>query len=103
MKRFAQSVNDTQANAQNQQTPNDDLASLYHYPSLGRLFEQPSSAPLAEMRARLNRTSQDLARVVRQGSREDAERAARASRALETTLALLDDLEKLQQSGGGKT
>jgi hypothetical protein len=103
MKRFAQSINDTEASAQNPPTPNDDLASVYHYPSLGRLFEQPQSAPLAEMRARLNRTSQDLARVVRQGSREDAERAARASRALDTTLALLDDLEKLQQAGGGQT
>jgi hypothetical protein len=103
MKRFAQSINDTQASAQNPQTPNDDLASLYHYPSLGRLFEQPASAALADMRARLNRTSQDLARVVRQGSREDAERASRASSALETTLRLLDDLEKLQQGGGGKT
>jgi hypothetical protein len=96
MNRFAQSIDNPQASAKDSATPDDDLASLYHYPSLGRLFEQPRSAALSEMRARLDRTSQDLARVVRQGSREDADRAARAARAIETTLSLLDDLEKLQ-------
>lgn len=103
MNRFAHSVDNPQASAKTPRTPGDDLASLYHYPSLGRLFEQPGSAALAEMRARLNRTHQDLARVVRQGSREDADRAARASRALETTLTLLDDLEKLQPQGDKAT
>ncbi len=76
-----------------------DLSSLLHYPSLGRLFEGPDTQALEEMRARLARTNQDLERVLRQGPKEDAERAARASRAVGVTLALLDELEKLKRGG----
>lgn len=100
MNRFAQRSGNAQGSTETQQG-NEEMASLYHYPSLGRLFEQPQSEELRQMRARLERTSQDLERVVRQGSREDAERAARAARAYETVLGLLSDLEKLQREGGG--
>ena len=79
-----------------------DLSSLLHYPSLGRLFEGADSQALEEMRARLVRTNQDLERVVRQGSREDAERAARAARAVSVTLELLDSLEQIRRGGTGK-
>ncbi|HEX8474459.1 MAG TPA: hypothetical protein VF666_10530 [Pyrinomonadaceae bacterium] len=87
--------------------PNDnytDLSSLFHYPSLGRLFEGATSASaLAEMRSRLTRSHQELERVVRQGTPEDAARATRAARAYAVTLSLLDELEKLQRAGGGAT
>ncbi len=43
-----------------------DLASLFNYPSLGKLFEgQTADAALADMRTRLARTNQDLERVIR--------------------------------------
>ena len=74
-----------------------DLSSLYHYPSLGGLFEQPASPQLEEMRGRLARTTQSLERVVRQGTKDEAERAGRALRAYETVVGLLDDLQKLQR------
>ncbi|HYO63808.1 MAG TPA: hypothetical protein VER08_09275 [Pyrinomonadaceae bacterium] len=80
----------------------NDLSSLLNYPSLGRLFEGSDTRALEEMRARLGRTNQDLERVVRQGAKEEAERAARASRAVAVTLAFLDDLEQLRRAGGGK-
>lgn len=79
-----------------------DLSSLFNYPSLGKLFEgQNADASLADMRTRLARTNQDLERVIRQGSKEDAERAAKVTRAFAITLAFLSELEELRNSGGG--
>ena len=79
-----------------------DLSSVFNYPSLGQLFDAGDARPLEEMRARLTRTGQDLERVVRQGPKEDAERASRAARAVAVTLQFLDDLEKLRREGGAK-
>jgi len=76
-----------------------DLAGLYNFPSLGRLLEGGDPRALEEMRGRLARTNQELERVVRQGSREDADRAARAARAVTLTLALLDTLEGMRREG----
>lgn len=76
-----------------------DLSTVFNYPSLGQLFDSGGERPLEEMRAKLTRTSQDLERVVRQGPKEDAERAARAARAVAVTLQFLDDLERLRREG----
>ncbi|HEV2861549.1 MAG TPA: hypothetical protein VGX48_11115 [Pyrinomonadaceae bacterium] len=76
-----------------------DLAGLFNYPSLGRLLEGGDPRALEEMRGRLTRTAQELERVVRQGSREDADRAARAARAVTLTLELLDSLEGMRREG----
>lgn len=79
-----------------------DLGSVFNYPALGKLFDEADTRALEEMRQRLARTGQDLERVVRQGPKEDAERAARASRAVELTLKFLGDLEQLRREGGAK-
>lgn len=79
-----------------------DLGSVFNYPSLGKLFDEADTRALEEMRSRLTRTGQDLERVVRQGPKEDAERAARAARAVELTLKFLGDLEQLRREGGAK-
>ena len=79
-----------------------DLSSVFNYPSLGQLFDAEDARPLEEMRARLTRTGQDLERVVRQGPKDDAERASRVARAVAVTLQFLDDLEKLRREGGQK-
>ena len=76
-----------------------DLAGLFNYPSLGRLLEGGDPRALEEMRGRLARTNQELERVVRQGTREDADRAARAARAVTLTLALLDTLDGMRREG----
>ena len=79
-----------------------DLSSILNYPSLGQLFDAGDERPLEEMRAKLTRTGQDLERVIRQGPKDDAERATRAARAISVTLQFLDDLEKLRREGGQK-
>ena len=82
--------------------PAADLSGLFNYPSLGRLLEGADARALEEMRARLARTGQELERVVRQGTKEDAERASRAARAVTQTLSLLDQHEELRREGGAK-
>jgi len=79
--------------------PTTDLAGLFHYPSLGRLLEGSDPRALEEMRGRLARTGQELERVVRQGTREDADRAARAAGAVTLTLQLLDTLDGMRREG----
>jgi hypothetical protein len=79
-----------------------DLSGLFNYPSLGRLLEQGDPRALEEMRGRLTRTGQELERVVRQGPREDAERATRAGRAVRLTLELLDTLEGMRREGASR-
>ncbi|HEY0097483.1 MAG TPA: hypothetical protein VGB76_00900 [Pyrinomonadaceae bacterium] len=98
MNRYLNGSEDATASTQNgAATGSSDLSSLYHYPSLGALFEQPNSPQLAEMRGRFSRSTQALERVVRQGTKEDAERASRALRAYEAVSGLFDELQKLQQ------
>src|SRR5919112_736951 len=79
-----------------------DLSGLFNYPSLGRLLEGGDPRALEEMRGRLTRTGQELERVVRQGTREDADRAARAARAVTLTLALLDSLDGMRREGAAR-
>lgn len=76
-----------------------DLSTVFNYPSLGQLFDSGGERQLEEMRAKLTRTSQDLERVVRQGPKDDAARAARAARGVAVTLQFLDDLERLRREG----
>lgn len=82
--------------------PSADLSSILNYPSLGQLFDSTDPRPLEEMRARLARTNEGLERVVRQGPKDEAERAARASRAVNVTLKFLDDLEQLRREQAAK-
>ncbi len=77
-----------------------DLSTLLNFPALGRLFEGSDTRALEDMRGRLNRINQDLERVIRQGSKEDADRAARAARAVTLTLIFLGNLEQIRRGGG---
>lgn len=71
----------------------NDLSAFLKFPSLSRLFQGTDSAALAEMRSRLTQTNQHLERVIRQGSKQDSERAVLASRSYTLTLELLKELE----------
>jgi hypothetical protein len=71
-----------------------DLTAFLKFPSLSRLFQSPASNDLAKMRAQLRQTNERLERVVRQGTKEEADRALLVSRSYTLTLALLDELEQ---------
>lgn len=83
--------------ANSSENPSADLDALFNFPSLERLFDERDPNALPEMRARLGRTNQDLERVVRQGTKEDADRATHISHAYDLTLHLLDELERRQR------
>jgi hypothetical protein len=71
----------------------NDLSAFLKFPSLSRLFQGPDRAALEEMRSRLTQTNQHLERVIRQGTKQDSERATLASRSYNLTLKVLKELE----------
>jgi hypothetical protein len=71
----------------------NDLSAFLKFPSLSRLFQGPDRAALSEMRSRLTQTNQHLERVIRQGTKQDSDRAVLASRSYNLTLKLLKELE----------
>jgi hypothetical protein len=75
-----------------------DLAKLFDYPSVGELFSTGDSQRFDEFCAKLTATRENLERIVRYGTRDEAERAARAVRAVEVTLEFLENLQKMRQN-----
>jgi hypothetical protein len=71
----------------------NDLSAFFKFPSLSRLFQDDDRLALREMQSKLTQTDQSLERVIRQGSKEDAEKAVLASRSFKLTLTLLEELE----------
>lgn len=71
-----------------------DLSAFLKFPSLSRLFQGADRTALAEMRAQLVQTNQRFERVIRQGTKEDADRAALISRSYDLALSVLDELER---------
>jgi hypothetical protein len=92
---------------QNQKHPSDlesaseipsDLSKLFDYPSVGELFSNGDTRKFDEFRAKLKATRENLERVIRYGSRDEAEKAARAVKAIETTLEFLENLQQMRQT-----
>jgi hypothetical protein len=74
------------------------LAQLFNYPSIGQLFDDASLQRLDDFRARLSGTRENLERVVRYGSRDEAGKAEKAVRSIQITLEFLDTLKKMRLS-----
>lgn len=68
------------------------LMAQLRYPAVERLFDDYPQA-LGEARGRMAQTRQQLERVVRQGSPQEAARASRAIAAYDQALGFLDELE----------
>ena len=87
-------LNDLTAGGEN----SPDLAKLFDYPSVGELFSTGDSRRFDEFCAKLTSTRENLERIVRYGTRDEAEKAARAVKAVETTLEFLQNLQKMRQN-----
>lgn len=72
------------------------LAQLFNYPSIGQLFDDASLQKLDEFRSRLSGTRENLERIIRSGSRDEAGRAEKAVRSIQITLEFLDTLKKMR-------
>jgi hypothetical protein len=66
----------------------------FKYPAFEHLFDSDSANGLAEMRSRLQLTKQNLERVVRQGSSEDAARARCVIKSYETVIEFFTEIEQ---------
>jgi cell fate (sporulation/competence/biofilm development) regulator YlbF (YheA/YmcA/DUF963 family) len=75
----------------------EDIAKILNYPSLDKLFDDNNPNALADIRVKFNQTKQDLERVIRQGSKIDAEKADKTMKALDITLDFLANLEELKR------
>jgi len=65
----------------------------FKYPSFEHLFTSNGANGLTEVRSRLQFTKQNLERVVRQGSPEDAERARCVIKSYETVIGFFTEIE----------
>lgn len=72
----------------------NDLSAFLKFPSLSRLFQGADRAALSEMRTRLTQTNQHLEQIIRQGTKQDSERAILAARSYNLTLQVLKELEE---------
>jgi len=71
----------------------NDLSAFLNFPSLSRLFQGVDRSALSALRSQLTQTKQNFERVIRQGTKEDADRAVLISRSYDLTLTLLEELE----------
>ena len=51
----------------------NDLAQIFHYPSIGHLFSSPVSADVDEFKSRLAATRDQLEQTIRRGGRDEHE------------------------------
>jgi LDH2 family malate/lactate/ureidoglycolate dehydrogenase len=87
-------LNDLTADEKN----SEDLAKLFDYPSVGELFSGSDQRRFDEFCSKLTATRENLERIIRYGTRDEAERATRAVRGIEVTLEFLQNLQKLRQN-----
>lgn len=71
----------------------DLIESLLKYPSLEKVFDPQDEKQFAAMKLKMQATIDDLERVIRRGSNEDAAKAAKIVEAYRITLSFLDELD----------
>ncbi len=76
----------------------ETIKSLLNYPSLERIFDAEAAHNLFAIKLKMRSTIEELERVVRRGAKNDADKAARAVKGLQTTLDFIAELEKSRQT-----
>lgn len=89
-------VGKTEQKQEEIEIPAEYFAQLFNYPSIGELFDDVSLQKLDDFRSRLSGTRENLERVVRYGSRDEAGKADKAIRSIQITLDFLDTLKKMR-------
>lgn len=77
-----------------------DLSKLFDFPSVGELFSTSDTRRFDEFCLKLKTTRESLERILRYGTRDEAEKAMRAARAVEVTLDFLQSLQQMRQNSG---
>lgn len=76
----------------------EDLAKLFHYPSIGQLFSGSDSTAISEFKSRMVSTRDQLEKIIRHGSREEADKAGAVIKSVDVTLDFLSSLQKMRLS-----
>lgn len=76
----------------------EDLAKIFHYPSIGHLFSDSNSTAIADFTSRITATRDELEKVVRHGNREEADRAGVVVKGINVTLDFIASLEQMRAS-----
>lgn len=76
----------------------EDLAKLFHYPSIGQLFSVSNTAAIDEFKSRLVSTRDQLEKIVRHASRDEADRANVVVKSINVTLDFLSSLQEMRVS-----
>lgn len=89
-----------QSNLNTNTAESELIESLFKYPSLETVFNTTGTPQLAAMKRRMQTTVDDLERVIRRGTREDAGKAVKVVEAYRITVKFLDELETIRQASG---
>jgi hypothetical protein len=74
------------------------IESLLKYPQLEKVFDRNEPHNLAETKQKMRVTVTELERVIRSGTKSDAENAARIAAAYRTTIEFLEELELIRKN-----
>ncbi len=74
------------------------IETLLKYPSLEKVFDPADAPAFPAMKRKMQATVDDLERVVRRGSKEDAAKAAKVVEAFQISLKFLDELDMRRQT-----
>lgn len=73
------------------------IEALLKYPSLEKVFDNNSPAAYEKTRHKMNAVVVELERVVRRGTKQDAEKAEQIIEAYTTALNFLGELEQMRK------
>ena len=74
------------------------IKSLLNYPSLEKVFDQKDAQNPSAIKRKMQSTIDDLERVIRRGTKADAEKAARTIEACKVVLNFLNELENARRA-----
>lgn len=92
MKRFK-----TETSAKMSDEEMQTIETLLYYPSLEKVFDREQPQNLSDMKQKMQVTVTELERVVRRGTRAEAEKASAIIAAYQTTVGFLEELERLRK------
>lgn len=75
----------------------ETIEALLKYPSLEKVFDTSSTDGYEKTRKKMNGAIAELERVIRRGTKQDAERAEIILEAYRTALNFLDELENIRR------
>ncbi|MEP6901864.1 MAG: hypothetical protein ABJA66_08945 [Actinomycetota bacterium] len=76
----------------------ETITSLLKYPSLEKVFDPNKPQSLAAVKQKMRSAIAELERVIRSGTKFDAEKAAEIAAAYRTTIDFLDELEQRRKN-----